>query len=130
MGRGSVSWERTLISPRNMNSFDHRSCSSTSHFYLEVFSILSSLRETVIYVAGSLLYPNNIYMSEDGCVVYMFHLFKTTFRKVVFTFPRLKSMGIARFSNFPPEDYVEVEKSQLLTSVVCMYICTYLKNCV
>lgn len=97
---------RELISPQNMNNFDHRSCSSISHFYLEVFSILSSLREIVIYVAGSLLYLNNIYMSKDGCVVYMFHLFKITFREVVFTFPRLENMGFAQFSDFPPEDYV------------------------
>ena len=86
---------RELISPQNMNNF-----------YLEVFSILSSLREIVIYVAGSLLYLNNIYMSKDGCVVYMFHLFKITFREVVFTFPRLENMGFAQFSDFPPEDYV------------------------
>lgn len=61
--------------------------------FILILSPFFSEKHTVIYVAGSLLYSNNIHMSKGGCVVHMFHLFKKTFREVVFTFPRLESMG-------------------------------------
>lgn len=105
MGRESVPCARILIS---MWSVDITILTILSVLRLCIFSQMLSLpflRNTVICVAGSLLCSNNMCICLNRlCSLHVSS--SETFRKVIFTFPRVEGMGIARFSNFPLKEYV------------------------
>lgn len=85
MGAGGWGGHGSVLENYDFPTECVRKCQSSVQ--LGIFIQMLSLRETlVICVAVSLLY-SNMYMS--------FH------EEVIFIFPRLESMGIAQFSNFP-----------------------------
>lgn len=97
MGRGSVSCERTLISPWSM----YRTILIFNFAFLFRGYLHSSFFEkhTVIYVAGSLLYSNNVYVL---CGLHVFIFLKKCSERLYLP----GQLGIAQFPNFPPEEYV------------------------
>lgn len=70
------------------------------------YYLFPSLRNIVLRVVRVLLDFFNVYKSKEGGGVYMVHLSINNVTYIVFTFPRLETMEVIQFLNFPPEEYV------------------------
>ena len=76
--------------------------------YVPVFCSLGIYPEVKLLgqlVILCLILEGTIILFPVAVVPYKF-IFKKIFRKVEFTFPRLKSVEIAQVPNFPPKEYV------------------------
>lgn len=122
MHRRSVFCERILISPWSMYIIILIILSVLQLcIFIQVLSFFLFEKHTVIYVAGSQLYSNNTCISLKGVVQFTCFIF-LRHSEVVFTFPRLESMGIAQFPNFPLEEYM-LSRKIIATYICCVPVC-------